>query len=197
MTRLLPSAETTQRTTAQQMIRGCMREKMGMAVEAMKPNCSIQPKKTTPDPQTLALATNWPSQLTGNTKRSEGTVNPLCLPWNTEIKCKPTCCCYLLSCVQLFATPWTMAHQAPLSMGFSRQEYWSGVPFPPPGDLHDPGIEAASPALIGGFFTAEPLGKPENPLNILKTSPSMTCQSWHIGIYTDKSPEQYFRFHKP
>ena len=97
MTRLLPSAETTQRTTAQQMIRGCMREKMGMAVEAMKPNCSIQPKKTTPDPQTLALATNWPSQLTGNTKRSEGTVNPLCLPWNTEIKCKPTCCCYLLT----------------------------------------------------------------------------------------------------
>ena len=68
-----------------------------------------------------------------------------------------------------------MAHQAPLSMGFSKQEYWSGVPFPPPGDLHDPGIEAAFPALIGGFFTAEPLGKPENPLNILKTSPSMTC----------------------
>ena len=55
-----------------------------------------------------------------------------------------------------FVTPWTVAHQAPLSMGFSRQEYWSGVPCPPPGDLPDPGIEPASlmpPALAGRFFT--------------------------------------------
>ena len=52
-----------------------------------------------------------------------------------------------LSRVQLFATPWTAAHQAPLSMGFSRQEYWSGLPFPSPGDLLDPGIEPMSPAL--------------------------------------------------
>ena len=49
--------------------------------------------------------------------------------------------------VQLLVTPWTVAHQAPLSMGFSRQEYWSGLPFPTPGDLHDPGIESVSPAL--------------------------------------------------
>ena len=58
--------------------------------------------------------------------------------------------------VLLFVTPWTVAHQTPLSMGFSGQEYWSGVPFPPPGDLPDPGIELASlssPALAGGFFT--------------------------------------------
>ena len=52
-----------------------------------------------------------------------------------------------LSCVQLFATPWTVAHQAPPSMGFSRQEYWSGLLFPSPGDLPDPGIETRSPAL--------------------------------------------------
>ena len=52
-----------------------------------------------------------------------------------------------LSRVQLFATPWTVAYQASLSMGFSRQEYWSGVPFPSPGDLPDPGIEPRSPAL--------------------------------------------------
>ena len=52
-----------------------------------------------------------------------------------------------LSRVQLFATPWTAAHQAPLSMGFSRQEYWSGLPFPSPEDLPDPGIEPRSPAL--------------------------------------------------
>ena len=53
-------------------------------------------------------------------------------------------------------TPWTVAHQAPLSMKFSRQEYWNGLPFPSPGDLLDPGIKPvslASPALAGGFFT--------------------------------------------
>ena len=56
----------------------------------------------------------------------------------------------MLSCVRLFATPWTVAHKAPLSIGFSRQEYWSGLPFSPPGDLPDPGIEPGSlvsPAL--------------------------------------------------
>ena len=52
-----------------------------------------------------------------------------------------------LSHVQLFATPWTVAPQAPPSMGFSRQEYWSGLPFPSPGDLPDPGIKRRSPAL--------------------------------------------------
>ena len=69
----------------------------------------------------------------------------------------------LYSCVQLFATPWTVAHQAPLSIGFLRQEYWSGLPFPTPEDLCIPGIEPeflASPALAGGFFTTEPPGKP-------------------------------------
>ena len=53
-------------------------------------------------------------------------------------------------------TPGTVAHQAPLSMGFSRQEYWSGLPFPSPKDLPDPRIKPSSPALAGGFFTAEP-----------------------------------------
>ena len=57
-------------------------------------------------------------------------------------------------------TPWTVACQAPLSMGFPRQEYWSGFPFPSLGDLPDPGIEPASPALAGRFFTAGPPGKP-------------------------------------
>ena len=52
-----------------------------------------------------------------------------------------------LSRVRLFATPWTVAYQAPLSMGFSRQEYWSGLPFPSPGDLPNPGIEPGSPVL--------------------------------------------------
>ena len=58
------------------------------------------------------------------------------------------------------ATPWTVALQALLSMGFPRQEYWSGLPFPSPGDLPDPGIEPVSPALAGGLFTTEPPRKP-------------------------------------
>ena len=62
------------------------------------------------------------------------------------------------SCPTL-ATPWTIARQAPLSMGFSRQEYWSGLPFPSPGDLPDPGIEARSPALQADLLT-ELRGKP-------------------------------------
>ena len=65
--------------------------------------------------------------------------------------------------VQLFATLWTAARQAPLSMGFSRQECWSGLPCPPPGDLPNPGIKPvslSSPALAGGFFTTRPPGKP-------------------------------------
>ena len=58
-----------------------------------------------------------------------------------------------------FATLWTVACQTSVSMGFPGQEYWSGLPFPPPGDLPDLGMEPAFPALAGGFFTAEPSGK--------------------------------------
>ena len=65
-----------------------------------------------------------------------------------------------LSRVRLVTTPWTVAFQAPLSMGFSRQEYWSGLPFPLPGELPDPGIEPGSPALEANALTSEPPGKP-------------------------------------
>ena len=65
-----------------------------------------------------------------------------------------------LSHVQLFATPWTVAYQAPPSMGFSRQEYWSGLPFPSPGDLSNPGIEPRSPTLQADALPSEPPGKP-------------------------------------
>ena len=58
------------------------------------------------------------------------------------------------------ATLWTIAQKPPLSMGFPRQEYWSGLPFPTPGDLPDPEMEPTSPALAGGFSTTEPPGKP-------------------------------------
>ena len=62
-------------------------------------------------------------------------------------------------------TPWTVAHQAPLSMGFPRQEYWSGLPFPPPGDLPNPGIELGSPALQADSLPAELPGKPNELLS--------------------------------
>ena len=65
----------------------------------------------------------------------------------------------LLNRVQLFATLWTVAYQAPPSMGFSRQEYWSGLPFPFPGDLPDPGIEPRSPALQADALHSETPGK--------------------------------------
>ena len=69
-------------------------------------------------------------------------------------------CIQSLSCVPLFATPWAKALEAPLSMEFSRQEYWSGLPFPPPGDLPNPRIKPVPPVLGDRFFTTEPLGKP-------------------------------------
>ena len=64
-----------------------------------------------------------------------------------------------LSRVRLFATPWTVAYQAPPSVGFSRQEYWSGLPFPSPGDLPNPGIEPRSPTLRADALPSEPPGK--------------------------------------
>ena len=73
----------------------------------------------------------------------------------------------MLSDVQSFVTPWTVAHQAPLSMGFSRQEYWSGLPCPPPGDLPNPGIKPTSlmsPALAAMFFTTRATWEAHFPL---------------------------------
>ena len=72
-------------------------------------------------------------------------------------------------------TPWAVPHQAPLSMGFSRQEYWSGLPFPSLGDLPNPEIEPespASPALAGGFFTTQLPGKPQSVNLIFLIYPS-------------------------
>ena len=76
---------------------------------------------------------------------------------------KCICCFLLFSCSVVsnsFATPWTIAHQAPLSMGFPRQEFWGGLPFPSAGDLPGPGIKPPSPELAGAFFATEPHGTP-------------------------------------
>ena len=72
-----------------------------------------------------------------------------------------------LSHVRLFATPWTVACQAPPFMGLSRQEYWSGLPFPSPGDLPDPGIEPGAPALEADTLPSEPPGKSSISMSIL------------------------------
>ena len=69
-----------------------------------------------------------------------------------------------------FVTPWTIAHQATLSMGFSRQEYWSGLPFPSPGDLPNPGIKPRSPALQADALTSEPPGKLKNIITEIKST---------------------------
>ena len=73
-------------------------------------------------------------------------------------------CCFLVTRLYpTFATPWTAVHQPPSSMGFPRQEHWSGLPFPPPGDLPKPGNKPSSPLLAGRFSTAEP---PEKTLHV-------------------------------
>ena len=79
-----------------------------------------------------------------------------------KLEKKPACACVLscFSCVRLFATLWTVACQAPLYMGFSRQEYWSELPFPSPGDLPYPGIKPKSPALQTDSLPSEAPGKP-------------------------------------
>ena len=78
-----------------------------------------------------------------------------------------------------FATPWTVALEALLSMGFPRQENGCGLPFPPPGDLPDPGTEPRSPALAGGFSTAEPPGKPQIPQATTEKIPCATIKTDH------------------
>ena len=101
------------------------------------------------------------------------------------------CLCALqsLSCVQYFATPQTVAHQAPQSMGFPRQEYWSSLPFPSLGDLPHPRIEPMPPALAGGFFTLSHQGSPTPahaqtfllfPLSLqgASSSPLVNCLPW-------------------
>ena len=91
--------------------------------------------------------------------------------FSKEIPRGPTCtsaaCLLLFSCsivYDSFATPWAVARQTSLPMGFPRQEYWSGLPFPSLGDLPEAGIESASPTLAGGFFTAE---LPRSPCSLL------------------------------
>ena len=105
-----------------------------------------------------------------NVRRQSGCLSRLCKQLRKEEKQKATEKGKVksLSRVRLFVTPWTVAYQAPLSMGFSRQECWSGLPFPSPGDLPDPGIEPGSPALQADALPSEPPGKTEKGKDVPK-----------------------------
>ena len=133
---------------------------------------SNQHAERTKRKQEAVSATAWSTQALPWASVSPGTMWGKISPWSSKIiavtfssrgrysspslSTHHACVLSHFSRVRLFATLWT-THQAPLSMGFPRQEYWSGLSFPPPGDLPDPGMEPASltsPALAGGFLTA-------------------------------------------
>ena len=100
--------------------------------------------------------------------------------WNISLS--PCLHAQSLSCVWVFAAPWAVDRQAPMSTGFSRQEYWGGLSFPPPGDLPNPGMD---PALAGRFSTTEPPGEPL-PAWSLQNSETRTEYSYvhgNIEIY--------------
>ena len=88
-------------------------------------------------------------------------------------------------------TPRTAAHQAPLSMRFPKQEYWSGLPRPPPGDLPDPGIEPMSPALVGRFFTTAPPGKLSIKRRLFYLAHSDLCSHHHnLRMFLSPVPKE-------
>ena len=96
--------------------------------------------------------------------------------------------------VRLFATPWTVAYQAPPSMEFSRQEYWSGLPFPSPGDVPNPGIKPGSPALQAGTLPSEPPGKPclilHRPIShVLSPSPVLELKGAMRAAVLGRTPQ--------
>ena len=110
---------------------------------------------------------------------------------SSEVKVKS------LSRVCLFATPWTVAHQAPLSIGFSRQENWSGLPFPSPGDLPDPGLEPGSPTLQADALLSEPPGKPIHPSKLSSNITSSGIPSKTLAPSLILGTVNYFLFCPP
>ena len=100
-----------------------------------------------------------------------------------------------LSCFWLFATPWTVAYQAPPFIGFSKQEYWSGLPFPSPGDLPDPGIEPGSPAFQADALTSEPRGTWIKKSSLSKKTTVMKYTRTHVCLYVYAHTHTYTHTH--
>ena len=105
------------------------------------------------------------------------------------------CMCVCAQSLRLFAAPWTVAHQASLSMEFSRQEYWSGLPFPPPRDLPNPGIKPASLASADRFFTTALPGEPlyHLPTIVVNALIGLAYFEFHFILINVKSSDQSFK----
>ena len=103
--------------------------------------------------------------------------------------------CVCAQSLRLFAAPWTIAHQASLSMEFSRQEYWSGLPFPPPRDLPNPGIKPASLASADRFFTTALPGEPlyHLPTIVVNALIGLSYYEFHFILINAKSSDQSFK----
>ena len=109
----------------------------------------------------IFMGLSFPLMLAPHLASSREPSAPMCSPTDTSQPCEPDRAhAKMLSHVKPFVTMWTIAHQAHLSMTFSKEEYWNGLPFPSPGDLPHPGIEPGSPALQADSLSTEPPGKP-------------------------------------
>ena len=101
-------------------------------------------------------------------------------------------CAYSFSCVWLSTTLWTVAHQPPLSMGFSRQEYWSGLPCPPPGGLPNPGIKPSSPSLQADYW--QPQRKPSVPSQLTFSTIFVSSIRWRIATVLFSSWKHHYSY---
>ena len=145
---------------------------MGFSMQEYWSGLPRPPPRHLPQPRHLTLLCCI-SCLAGTIFTTEPSGKPPYQSWKVK----------LLSRVRLFATPWTVAYQAPPSMGFSRQECWSGLPFSSPGDLPDPGIEPGSPALQADALPSEPLGKPSHTfLHLCPLSCKHYCPRFLLGL---------------
>ena len=146
--------------------------------------CNVAPKIKDLPPakgERLADQAEWRPCVQSSPTVDQAKLTAVALLWTPCMLAKS------LSRVQLCDPPWTVAHQAPLSMGFFRQEHWSGMPFPSPeGGLPDPGIEPPFPALAGEFFTTEPPGK---PLHIMSFCLNIT--GWQLRSICHFFPEKW------
>ena len=130
-----------------------------------RPSCSILPEHLSnlaTSPFSLGLQSPRPACSHSLLVTLPSWPSPWTHPWSLFVLKKKRKKVKSLICVRLFAIPWTVTYQGPLSIGFSRKEYRSGLLFSSPGDLPNPGVEPVSPVLSDGFFTTEPPGKPIN-----------------------------------
>ena len=167
-------------------------------------NSTIKPKKANPESKGDVMKPTWchkhSTRVALHHKPQRGPCGQPCLPktqqqlhrnsrMNTKYRQRPAYSVSLnlkvksLSRVWLFATPWTVAHQARPSMEFSRQEYWSGLLFPFPGDFPDPGIKPGSPALQADALLSEPLGK-----TLIWMMQKRKQKQSHVGICCTNDP---------